>query len=135
MTCDMWHVTLDKWGEVNLLPRFQIPSSNGFGMKICWRFGGKGWLNQWMNEWGVCTTTTAPVKSGLLITYSIWCILFSFAILLSIYDSFKTQDNIICNTYYDIFLVQTLPWFVFTLDSFITGCFAPTNLPILIGFT
>ena len=37
VTCDMWHVTHRRLGEVNLLSRFQLPSSSGLGgvLKIC----------------------------------------------------------------------------------------------------
>ena len=38
VTCDIW------WG-VNILSKFQYPSSYRLGNKVFWRFGGKGWLN------------------------------------------------------------------------------------------
>ena len=38
MTCDMWHLTRDRYGEVNLLSKFQLPSSYRLGMKVCWRY-------------------------------------------------------------------------------------------------
>ena len=34
LTHDMWHMTHDKWGEVNLLSKFWLPSSKGLGVKI-----------------------------------------------------------------------------------------------------
>ena len=44
-TCDIWNVTLDKWhvtrdslGVVNIASKFQVPSSNGLGVIIFWRF-------------------------------------------------------------------------------------------------
>ena len=49
VTCDKWHVTRDKW-HVNILSKFQVPSSSGLEMKVSWRFGGKGSLNEWLNE-------------------------------------------------------------------------------------
>ena len=64
------HITHDTWWWVNILSKFQIPSSYGLGLMMFWRFGGKGWLNQWTNEWisdkGVCRT--APATPGLLIS-------------------------------------------------------------------
>ena len=47
---DMWHGTHNRWGEVNLLLKFQLPSSFGLGMKVYRRFGGKGLLSLLMNE-------------------------------------------------------------------------------------
>ena len=51
MTCDMWHVTCDTWhmtcymfGGVNILSKFQLPSSYCLLFMILWRSGGKGWL-------------------------------------------------------------------------------------------
>ena len=52
VTCDMWHVTCDTWNmtcdmlwRVNILSKFQLPSSYCFGFMILWRSRGKGWLN------------------------------------------------------------------------------------------
>ena len=38
LTCDMWHVTQDRWKEVNLLSKFQLPSSYRLGVKVFWRY-------------------------------------------------------------------------------------------------
>ena len=47
MTRDMWHKTRqDRWGEVNFLPKCQLPSSYGLGVKVCWRYLHIGWLAQ-----------------------------------------------------------------------------------------
>ena len=47
---------------------FQVPSSNGFGFMVFWRFWGKGSLSQsiskWINDEGVCRTD--PASQGLL---------------------------------------------------------------------
>ena len=65
VTCDMWHVTHDTWhvtsdtwhmtcdmfGGVNVLSKFQLPSSYCLWSMILWRSGGKGWMNEWINEW------------------------------------------------------------------------------------
>ena len=60
MACDTGHVTCDTWREVNILSKFQVPGSYGLEMKVSWGFGGKGSLNEWMNELindcGVCRT-------------------------------------------------------------------------------
>ena len=84
VTCDTWHVTHDMWhikcdtwhltpgtwhrGEVNLLSEFQLPSSYGLGMKVCWRYFCKGWpshlINELMSNGGVWRT--APASPGLL---------------------------------------------------------------------
>ena len=37
MTCNMWWV-------VNILSKLQLPSYNGLGLTVCWRFWTKGWL-------------------------------------------------------------------------------------------
>ena len=62
MTCDMWHVTCDTWHVtcdmwhcdilwgVNILIKFQLPSFYCFWFMIFWRFGGKGWLTDWLTE-------------------------------------------------------------------------------------
>ena len=48
---DMWHVTRDMFvGGVNILSNFQLPSSYRLWFMILWRSGGKGWLNEWINE-------------------------------------------------------------------------------------
>ena len=48
---DTWHVTCDTWWRVNILLKFQVPSSNGLGFMMSWRLGGKDdSMNQWMNE-------------------------------------------------------------------------------------
>ena len=68
MTHDTWHVTCDTRCGVNILSKFQFPSSNSLWLMKCWRFGGKGSANEWMNEWisdkGVCRTApaTPPFK-------------------------------------------------------------------------
>ena len=49
LTCDMWHVTCDMFGGVNILSKFQLPSSYLLWFMILWRSGGKGGLNEWIN--------------------------------------------------------------------------------------
>ena len=64
MTCDTWHVTWHMthdmwhvWG-VNILSKFQLPSSYGLWFMILWIYGGDGWLaqlmNELMNQWRGC---------------------------------------------------------------------------------
>ena len=64
MTCDMWHVTCDRWGEMHLLSKFQLPSSNGLGFMMLWRLEVKGSLSHWINDEGV--GRTAPANPSLL---------------------------------------------------------------------
>ena len=67
VTYDMWHLTRDRYGEVNLLSKFQVPSSHRLGMKVCWRY-----TELWryfhkvhsLNDGGDCRT--APATPGLL---------------------------------------------------------------------
>ena len=41
--CDMWHMTHHRWREVNLLSKFQLPSSYGLEVKAFLRFGCDTW--------------------------------------------------------------------------------------------
>ena len=50
VTRDMWHVTCDMLWGVNILSKFQLPSSYGLWFMIFWRFGGKGWLTDSINQ-------------------------------------------------------------------------------------
>ena len=54
---------------VNILWKFQLPSSYCLGLMILWRFGGKGSLTHsltdWLSDKAVCRT--APATPGLLI--------------------------------------------------------------------
>ena len=59
VTCDTWHV----WGG-NILSNFQLPSSYRLRFMMLWRSGGKGWVNQLINDEAVYRT--APATPGLL---------------------------------------------------------------------
>ena len=50
VTRDMWHVTHDMFGGVNILSKFQLPSSYCLWFMLLWRSGGKGWLTHWINQ-------------------------------------------------------------------------------------
>ena len=53
VTCDMWHVTHDTWQVVNIVSKCQVPSFNGLGFMVFWRFEGKDELlnfNQWITK-------------------------------------------------------------------------------------
>ena len=73
VTHDAWHLTQDRWHmvRVNILSKFQLPSSYGLGWTVSWRFWTKGWLNDWMNQWmndkGIYRT--APATPGMLMTH------------------------------------------------------------------
>ena len=56
ITCDTWHVTCDTWWVVNILSKCQIPSSYALGVKVFWRFGGKGWPTNLINDTGIWQT-------------------------------------------------------------------------------
>ena len=75
MTPDTWHLTPDTWhvkhdtqGVVNIVSQFQVPSSYSLGVKVFWKFWGKGWVSHLMNEsiseQDVCRSATA--KPGLI---------------------------------------------------------------------
>ena len=49
MTRDMWYLTHDMWGEVNLLSKYQLPSTCGVGVKVFLRYYHKGWLTESVN--------------------------------------------------------------------------------------
>ena len=62
---DTWHLTCDMWWGVNILSKYQLPSSYGLGFTMSWRFRGKGWVSQLiMSNKGDCRT--APALLGLL---------------------------------------------------------------------
>ena len=72
VTCDTWHVTHDMWyvthdtfGGVNILSKFQLPSSYCLWFTILWRSGGKGWLTQLMNQ----LMTALFIEQPRLLTY------------------------------------------------------------------
>ena len=65
VTRDMRHVTYDMLWGVNILSKFQLPSSSGLWYMIFWRLGGKGWLTELINHKADCRT--APAIPGLLI--------------------------------------------------------------------
>ena len=83
VTCDMWHVTYDTWHVtrdmwhvtcdmlwgVYILSKFRLPSSSGLWFMICWKLGGKGWLNEWMSNEADCRTAP-PTLGPLIITYT-----------------------------------------------------------------
>ena len=66
----MWHVTCDRWEEVNLLSKFQVPSLNGLEFLMCRRLGGNGSVIESVCDKGVCRT--APATPGLLKTRHIF---------------------------------------------------------------
>ena len=75
MTEELWHVTCDTEGVVNIVSRFQVPSSNCFEVMMFWRFGGKGWVTQSIiNRPGVAG---AVLLSPLLLIQSVTDWLFS----------------------------------------------------------
>ena len=51
VTCDMWHLTHDRNGKVNLLSKCQLFCSYGLGMKVCWRYFHKPSLSELINHW------------------------------------------------------------------------------------
>ena len=66
MICDtwQWHVTHDRWGEVNLLLKFQIPSSYGLVVTVFWRYFHKGWVSDFISDEGICRIApTKPVNT------------------------------------------------------------------------
>ena len=46
VTCYMWHMTYEMWWGVNILSKFQLPSSNDLWFMIFLIFGGKESLSQ-----------------------------------------------------------------------------------------
>ena len=46
----MWHMKIDRWEEVNLLSKYQLHSSYDLGLKVTWKFAGKLWLAELINE-------------------------------------------------------------------------------------
>ena len=56
--CDM---TCDTWREFNILPKFQIPSSNNWEEMMFWRSGVERSGNHSMNVKSVCKTAAATL--------------------------------------------------------------------------
>ena len=98
---DMLHVTLDTWpvGEVNLLSKYELPSSYGLVLKVFWRNFHTGWLTHWITELmdvqqprlpQVCTYIGITV---LLTTFSIYarnpCALYT-----AIIQMYRSEQNI-----------------------------------------
>ena len=54
VTRDTRHVTRDTFGGVNILSKFQLPSSYRLWFMILWRSGGKGSVTELMNQWRGC---------------------------------------------------------------------------------
>ena len=64
VTCDTWHVTCDLWCGVDILFKFYLPSFNGLGETVFWRYFHDGSLTESLNYDGVCKKAAAT--SGLL---------------------------------------------------------------------
>ena len=47
MTCDSWSVTRDRWEEVNLLSKLQLPSSYGLGVKVLTKIAKPSYFCVW----------------------------------------------------------------------------------------
>ena len=58
---------------MDIVSKLQPSSSNGFGVMIFWRFGGKASVTDLFNDQVVCRT--APATLGLLIIYMLSVIL------------------------------------------------------------
>ena len=67
---DRWHLTCEILWGVNILSKFQPPSSSDLWFMIFWRLGGKGWLTDSLNEWMNLLITKLWVR------YSHWTRLF-----------------------------------------------------------
>ena len=66
LTSDTWHLTFHMLSEVHIIWNFQVLSSYSLGMKVFWRFWGKGSVSLFINYKGVCRT--AHATPGLLTT-------------------------------------------------------------------
>ena len=51
MTNTMWHATCDTCLKVNILSKYQLPSSYGLREKVFWRYLHKGSVTDWMDYW------------------------------------------------------------------------------------
>ena len=49
MTHDFSYDTPDTWQVVKIVLTLSVSKSNGLGVKVLWRFGGKGWLTESIN--------------------------------------------------------------------------------------
>ena len=76
---ETWHMTCDMFGGMNILSKFQLPSSSGLWLMILWISGGKGWFAELINYEAVYRT--APATPGLLnVMYNISNPTISFSI-------------------------------------------------------
>ena len=120
---------------MNILSKFQLPSSNGLGFMISWRLGGKGsvteWINRSINNEAVCRTAPATwhVKWDTQnVTCDMWHLTpdtwhFSFSFPLSVFFvvvffgigyTIRTRSDIQCLEYV-IFLLN----FYFVITKFL----------------
>ena len=49
-SCNMWHMSCNRFGKVNFLSKLKVPSSYSLGVNMFWRFLGKGSLREWLTE-------------------------------------------------------------------------------------
>ena len=62
-----WQLTSDTQRLVNIVSKFQVPSSYYLVVKVCWRYFHKGWESFWMNQWITqFFFRTVPAIPGLL---------------------------------------------------------------------
>ena len=70
VTHDMWHMTHDTYCGMNILSKFQLPSSFGFGLTVFWIYFHKPWLSYLMSHKAIYKT--APATPGLLNILWFW---------------------------------------------------------------
>ena len=88
LTCDKWHVTHDTWHMtrdmrhgtcemlwgVNIISKFQLPSSSGLRFMLFWRLGGKGSISDWINQWRGCTGSVKYQQSQTSMLWTLICV-------------------------------------------------------------
>ena len=71
LTPDMWDMTCDAWWGVNILSKFQLPSTCSLGFTVLWRFWTKGWiLMNHKRVYGTAPATPGPVDNRASTTSS-----------------------------------------------------------------
>ena len=96
---DIWYVSRDTQWVVNIVSTFQVPSSNGLGVRIFWTFWGKGLVSFSFNWLQRCLQNSSSYTGS--VKYLFQYIIIMNIILINMYrtdDNSKNSGKVISNT-------------------------------------